>query len=321
MHRLILILILVICSATACTAGKAPEVKVTPRAESTVQPAHTVSVRDIAQITGPAALARKVGDVTIGVGPLPGKRRSIPSSYVKMRLNASHLAAQVTGPDTFDMVGSCARWDSNAVAKAAEELVKSSLPQDGSEYETGVDKAPREMVTAGGSESELRTRLLSASARPGLNVVAVDAMLGGRVAATTSVSVQVRRIAEVLTAVTTIRQGEELTAQNTAWSRQDIARGLDAIVRPQDGTEQNWVARRAINSGSAISSVDVTSPPAVKRGDTVILVVKCGAIRLMTTAEAKQDRREGESISVRPAMSEQNVTGRVIERGLVEVVR
>lgn len=320
MYKLTLIPILMVSCAVAAAAAS---VKVTLRAEATVLPAQVVALRDIAQVTGTTALARKVGDVMIGVGPLPGKKRALASSYVKSRIEAAGIAGQVTmaGAGTVELVGSCIRWDREAIARAAAELVQASLPQDGSIYQTSVDRLPKEMTTAGGAKTELRARLLSRTAKAGPNTVAVDAMLDGRAAATTSVNVQVRRTAEVLTAVANIRQGENLTEQNTAWSSQDITRTPDAIVRPQDATEQTLAAKRSIGTGSVITQADVTSPSAVKRGDTVILIVKCGSVRLATTAEVKQDRRAGESVSVRPAMSEQNVTGRVVEPGLVEVVR
>lgn len=323
MYRPAVIFILVVCASSAWAAKTAPVVKIALRPECTVQPGRSVALRDVADITGPAIPARKAGDMMVGIGPLPGKHRTVTSSYISGRAQALRIGAEVrvVGAEECDLAGSCVRWDSKSLSDAAEELVKSNLPQDGSVYETSVSRRPKEIVTAGGGRAELRARLLSSNVKAGLNTVAVDAMVDGQAAKTATVAVQVLRSAEALTALSAIPQGEPLTPQNTAWVRQDVTRMPNAVVRPAQGEEPNWVAKRSLTAGAVLTSVDVIDPPAIKRGDTVILMVKCGAVRLATTAEAKQDRRQGEMVAVRPASSDQNVTGRVVERGLVEIVR
>lgn len=323
MLRTLILLLAATLAGTVCEAGNVQTVKVELRGQSQVQPAQAVKLRDISQITAPERLAQKIGDVVLAMAPLPGAQKTFTSDYVRLRIKASEPGANVTvtGPDKFELMGRCARWSADEVAKAAEEFIKNALPPDDGTYEVQVGRTPKELLTASGDNSALRARLLSSAVRTGTNTVAVDAMVDSRAAATTSVTVQVRRVAEVLTTTAAIRQGDALTTDNTAWALRDFGRMTGVITRSASTSGQELVARRTISSGAVITAADVQAPAIIKRGDTVSLVVKCGSVRLVTTAEAKNDARTGEMVSVRPATADQDIRVLAVEPGLVEVTR
>ena len=60
-------------------------------------------------------------------------------------------------------------------------------------------------------------------------------------------------------------------------------------------------------------------PPVVKSRDPVRLTVRVGGLRITALGEALQDGRVGQNIRVRNVDSNKMVTGRVLDRGLVEV--
>lgn len=323
MKRAILVLIAVACILVARVAAHSASAKVTLQPECEVQPAKVVTVRDIARIEGPEELARKIGGVTVATGPAPGARRSIESKYVELRLRAANLAAEVSvaGPSEVSLIGRCARFSPDELAEEAKAFVLSRLPQGSRTCEVNVERAPREIVAPAGDTIEIRPRLLGATVRPGANTVALDAVIDGKTAATSSATVQVTAVAEALVTTTHIRQGEALTAANTAWEMRDITRLPDALLMPDDGRMLDWISRRTLGPGTVVSAASVVLPPTVRQGETVSLLVRSGNVTLRTSAEVRQDGRTGDMVRVRSAISNEDIRARVAEPGVVEISR
>ncbi|MHB9035452.1 MAG: flagellar basal body P-ring formation chaperone FlgA [Armatimonadota bacterium] len=320
---ILLLLVALIALVTCAAAHSSAMAKVTLRPESEVQPAHAVKLQDIACIEAPRELAARIGDISVGSGPLPGQRRSVGSDYIKVKLKTARLEKDVKliGPKKVDIVGMCIKLSADELSEQVKAFVADQLPKDGMTYEVETDRAPREIVIAQGGDVQVRPRLMSTTLRPGVNTVVVDVLVDGKTAATTSTALTVKAVAEVMVATGTIRQGEALTPSNTTWERRDVTRNRDVVVHSDAEACQDWIARRTIQSGSVITSQSVEQAPTVKRGDTVSLVVKCGNVILHTTAEVKQDGRAGDTIRVQSAVSKSEVRARVVEPGLVEIVR
>ncbi|MEN6582626.1 MAG: flagellar basal body P-ring formation chaperone FlgA [Armatimonadota bacterium] len=318
MKRSILILLLTACTLTI-GAVHAAQVKVTLRPESQVQPAHTVTVGDIASIEAPKAVASRIGGVTIATAPLPGQQRMIKSSYIKLRLKSIGSSGDVKliGPDEVAIVGECVKLSSDELADEAKSFVLSQLQNDSCTYEVTIERAPRELTIAAGGNIKLKSRFMGSAIRRGVNTVMVDVQRDGRTVASVSTPVMVKSVAQVLIATSPIRQGEALTASNTALEQREVTNIPDAVGQDSEATQ--WIARRSIKPGCIIVSSDVVLPPTVKKGDSVSLVVRCGNITLRTNGEVKQDGRVGDTVRVISAVSQSEVRARVVEPGLVEI--
>ncbi len=301
-------------------AYSAPAVTtVTLRAQAEVRPARPVAVKDIARILGPAAA--KVGEIVVTTAPVPGKVSRVSSDLVRRRVSAdTKVDVKIAGVDSVELIGKCARFGPDILAEEARALIASQLPDDGCDYDVAVDRAPREIVVAGGDSSALRARMLNPTLRPGTVAVTVDAIVDERVAASSTVSLTVKAMASVLVATKAIRQGEELTPDNTEWDRRDVTRKPDALVQSREDTT-GWVARRALSTGTMITGNDVAPPYAVLRGETASLTVRCGGVTLHTTGEIKADARTGELVKVRPADATEDVQAKVLGPGLVCLTR
>lgn len=293
--------------------------KVTLLAQAEVQAARPVAVKDIARIQGPAAA--KVGEVVVTTAPLPGKVSKISSDFVQRRVSAeTKVDVKIAGADSVELAGRCVRFASDVIADEAKALINSQLPNDGCEYDVAVDRTPREIVIAGGDSVTLRARMLNPTLRPGIVAVTVDAIVDERVAASSTVSLTIKAMANVLVATKAIRRSEELTPDNTAWDRRDVTRKPNALVQSQEDTT-GWVARRALSAGTMITGNDVAPPYAVLRGETASLTVRCGGVTLHTTGEIKADARTGELVKVRPADAAEDVQAKVLGPGLVCLTR
>lgn len=305
------------------TTAYSAVVKITLKAECEVTPAQVITVGEVAKVEASKEVAKKVSAVTIGTAPLPGSKRNIDSSYVRLRVDAAKVGAEVKiqGPSEITVLGKCSKLSSNDLAEEAKTFILNQLPQDNRTYEVTVQRVPREVVTAADTDVQIKPRLMSNTARLGINNVALDIVTNGKVTSTTSAVLQVKAVAEVLVVTRTIRSGETLTSENTAWQQKDITKSPDSLAMEQGGELHGWLARRTLNKGSIISSGDVQLPAAIKKGETVILSVKCGRVKLTTSAEARQDGRVGDTIQVRSSVSNDDVRAKIVEPGLVEIIR
>ena len=298
-------------------------VKVTLREDCEVESTEPVRVRDIASIQPSGKTSDKLGDIVVGTGPLPGASRIIDAGYVKLKLNAARTATEITvaGASSVTVTGKCIKLSPQTLSEQAREFVVGALPQDNCTYEVNVERTPRELVLPDRAGVTIRPRLLSSALRPGPIAVALEALSNGRIIAATSVGLRIRAIAEVLVTTATIRQGEPLTKANTTWEQREVTRMADTVTIADQDNMQVWVAGRLLIAGKTVTKRDVVLPPAVKRGDVVTLTIKCGKVTLRSTAEARQDARLGDSVSVRTPVSKEDVRARVVAPGQVEINR
>ena len=318
--NLSLILSIVFCGSAVNSAV----VKVVLRAESELRPSCAVAVKDIARVEGPKEAARKAGDVNVAISPAPGQRRTIYSNFIRARLNSNKLGVgvNVVGPETVSVVGKCVKIRPQQLTEEATNYVLSLLPKDGNRtYDVSVQRNPREIVAASGENVRISPRLYSNSIHPGVNTVALDVEVDGKIVATTSLVMQIKTAAEVLVATDTIPTGQPLNEQNTVRERRDISRTTDPLIMENIDENIDWVAKRVISAGSTIKSSDVKLPSDIRKGDSVSLVVKCGKVTLQTSAEARQDGRIGDTIRVLSAVSKEDVKAKVVGPGMVEITR
>lgn len=323
MRRSILVLATIIMVLARSTGALGADIKVTLRAESKVQPACPVTIRDLADIKAPKAIAKRIGDMVVSTGPLPGTRRSVDLSYIKRILGAAELDddVKISGPAKISLIGKCVKISSQELLEQAKSFVLSRLENDNWTYDVIADRMPHDVIAPYGIDVQIKPRLMSSCVRIGCNTVALDIVIDGKLIFTTSTALQIKAVGDVLVAKTSIRQGEALTSENTSWEKRDISRSSEVILADQNADVQSLVAGRTIRQGCTISVSDVTQPAIVRKGDSVSLIVKCGEVMLHVSAEAKQSGKVGDTIPVRSALSEQDVRAKITEPGIVEITR
>jgi flagella basal body P-ring formation protein FlgA len=309
--------------ATAKHAASPPEerIKVTLLPEVEVRTDQPVTVVDVATIDGPKARRLKIAQVVVTGAPLPGSKRSIESEYVKLKLGSAGFGdVKVAGAARITLTGKCRRVGPKVLEDAAKDYAMGLLPQGSLTYEIEVERSPREMVLPDDPSIELKPRLFGPAIHVGVNTIAIDALASGRAIRTTSAVLRIKSTAVVLVAADTIAQGQALTASNTRSELRDITRLKDPILAGA-ASDANWVARRTLQPGAVISASDVALPPDIRAGDQITLSVRCGAVAVRTSAQARQDGRIGDSIRVRSNVSDDEVRARITGPGAVEIVR
>ena len=307
--------------ARAVAHSAQPRLKITLPAQIEVMTSQPVSLKDVARIEAPKAVSERIGQIIVTSAPLPGEQRSVEATYVKLKIASAGFAdAVVTGAERITVAGKCRRITPRQIQDMVKEFALSTLPAGGLVYDVEVERSPREMVLPDDPAVEVKPRLYSSSVHTGTNTIALEASLNGRTLQTRSVVARVKATADVLMAIDAIRQGEALTEQNARIESRDVTKLKDPILQ-MPGEGRDWIARRAIQAGSVITSSDIALPPAIRTGDTVTLTVKCGSVALRTSAEARQNGRVGDSIRVRSGVSKEDVRARITGPGAVEIAR
>ncbi len=317
--------ILVISSLPmACNAERfgsvAMEVCFLPRVE--VQPARPVRLGDIAKIQGPSAAVEKARSIIVAIGPLPGKVANLFSGQLRQRIQAEmQFPVKVSGAENTTLVGKSIRFKGTELAEFAKAYLESQLSNSTTSlHEVEICRVPGDMIVAAGESCQLKARLLSPTLTAGPKSVAVDIVVDDRVSASTSVGLVVHEIGEVLVSTREIRQGEVIGPDNTSWEIRDITK-IKSPIKREYGDGNSLVVKRTITAGTILTSADVAPTFVVRRGETVMVTVKCGRVTLHTTGEAKQDGTVGDLIRVRPPVSSEDIQAKVLAPGIVTVER
>lgn len=93
----------------------------------------------------------------------------------------------------------------------------------------------------------------------------------------------------------TVEKGDRLSAADfeTAQRPASVAR---SALAPADATGQE--AARRLMAGSPVRATDVTRPQMVKRGETVVVTVRAGALSITTTGKALSGGGIGDAVRV-----------------------
>jgi len=318
-----IIILTVLAGVLIARVAHSAAVTVTLRQSCEVRSSQSVTLQDIAKINAPKELAQKIGEIVVGAAPMPGEQRTVDTEYVRAKLSAVNpgCAVKIVGPEKITLTGKCVRVGVDELEGEVKAFIDNQLPHDNRTYDVVIGRSPREIILPGDSKYEIKPRTFGSAIRPGANTIAIDAVVDGRTVATRSCTVEIKAVADVLVATAMISQGEAISSKNTTWEQRDVTRMCNAIFMQQGGELGDWVARRTIISGAVLTSSDLTTPAAVKSGESVTLLVKCGSVVLSTTAEAKQDGRIGDSIKVHSSVSEEDVRARVTGPGAVEINR
>ncbi len=300
------------------SAMAAQPVTVMVRPECTVS-STACTIGDIATVRcADAGVVQKVKALTVCSTPLPGKSRKVQRQQIVIALRRGGLAdgayrllcpdeltvtrthSAVTGQMLFDAAKSFAQtsqsWAGTAVIEAARLPMDQQVPQ---------------------GKVELQVRAGTRAVRKGQNSIPVEIVIDGRPYRTVQVTVNVKVLAKVLVATQGIARSEAISGTNTALEERDITRLPDDVLAETPPADS--IAYMPIPQGAVIRKQWVSTPPVVKAGDAVMVVVESEGVRVADKGTAAQDGRTGDTIKVRLSGDAREVRGRVAEPGIVKI--
>jgi flagella basal body P-ring formation protein FlgA len=319
----ILGLLVVTILVWSCSYAFAGQAKVSLKGQVQVKSEGMVHLSDIASVQGTPAQKRALGDVVVLIAPKPGCTKIIAADYVQRKLDSVRFKdVQLDGASEVSVEGECVRIESADLLEQAKSYLTGLLPVlSAGTYSVSVVKEPEELIIPVGSKVEILPRLMFSEPKTGPNYILLDAKVDGKVMGTARATLRAVVMVEALTASATIRKGEVISTRNTSLRQVEAANGKEYLNADLFAGQEPVVSSRTIMPGSVISGSDVTSQLAVKKGDVVTLIVRCGSVKLATSAEAKEGGCRGDNISVRSDISTADVRAKIVEPGIVEIKR
>ncbi len=130
------------------------------------------------------------------------------------------------------------------------------------------------------------------------------------------VTARVEVLRDVVVSRRPLGRGEIIDNRDISIRQQDISdnsRGF--YTRPEDVIGRS--ASRNIANGSLLNAGMLTEPVLIHRGDSLIIEVKTGSLRIRAQGTALEDGEKGEQIRVRNDRSGEEIRARIVARGLV----
>lgn len=134
------------------------------------------------------------------------------------------------------------------------------------------------------------------------------------------IPVRVQRLQPVLVLTRAISAGEPIPPDAVQVEQRDVSRlAGGSFADPTQIADR--VARRVLMAGSVLSPADVVPPRTVRRGDSVTLVARYGAVEVRASGRALGEAGLDERVSVENLGSRRVVQGVVRPNGEVLVLR
>lgn len=308
----ILLSLLVVCASASTT--------ITVRPSSSVKASEMVKLGEIATVTGAKEDVERLNQVEIARSAVPGAARQITPGWIKTRITCAGFDAKaltIKAPLTVILVSESQQVKGADIIETAKQFITSQLSQSDLTYtlsETGTQ--PDSLVPAG--KLELVAEESNRPASPGRQNVTVDVLVDGSLYTKKTVGLNIKASGSVLVASQSIKAKEPLTASNTRMEQRDLPSAsvgyLSAI--PDDGEK---IASRSISAGMPITGDMLATKPAVLKGDSVIVSVRTGGVKVVVKGTASQDGLVGDDIRVSVPTSREEIHATVTQPGLVEV--
>ena len=262
--------------------------------------------------------AQKLRSIGICPTPLPGGMRTISREQIVIALRRAGIAdgsvdllcpPQVTLRRTQSVVTGQALFDT------AKSFARNSVSLPG-KLEIEARRLPPDQSVPTG-KIELRIKAGTRNPRRGQNSVSVEIVIDGKVYRTVGVQLNLRVFAPVLIATKSVGRSEAISQANAAMEERDITMLPDDVLF--ESPSGDWTASAPIAEKAVIRRQWIVAPPAVKSGESVLVVVESGGVRVTEKGTAVQDGRPGDTIKVRFKGDIREVRGVVAEPGIVKI--
>lgn len=280
-----------------------------------------VTLGDVAKITSDeTGMGERLAAVRIGTAPLPGASRVVSLNSILLALRQHGLnpdLMEITPKGDITLTTHCNRILGAELLEKARELILAALPYSPDAVQIVAKNLPEEIVVDPGDVA------VSVVVQPnedfiGYTFLTFDVTVSGQLKRRVSLHLQVSVTAEVAVAAANIQRGQVLSAADVVFEPRDLATtggpcitSLDEIVGMR--------ARVGFRQGQLLVARMLDAPPAIQRGDAVVLQAVAGCVLISAPAVAKQDGRVGDRILVRNQATGKEITARIIDKSTVRV--
>ncbi len=292
-------------------------IDITLRDRATVTDTY-VTLGDVASINPDGPLAKKLAATRISHAPEPGKERELKTGSIKARFR-------------HEMAGKNLHWqgpEKITVKRLGQVVGREQLKEIIAAY---ISRNLRRLPDADIRFTRIRTpekiilptgklTYTVTPSRPeiiGSSSFNILFKVDGKVVKNITVRGKLEAMAEVATAVVSLRRGSIISADQITMTRQDIAR-LDVPCLSYEKAI-GLQAIRSIRPGQPLDRHNVAPPPVIRKGEPVKIFASKGSLQISTTGIATVDGRPGDFIRVKNIASNKLVYCRVDAPGIVTV--
>jgi flagella basal body P-ring formation protein FlgA len=274
----------------------------------------TVHLADVAVLEGSGT---DFAGVELGPAPDPGGSRRLDGITVLQKLRAAGLDDATT---RYEIPASI------RVARAYQDVTGDEI-RNAVEREAPTVLAPGEQlrnVEIGGSarippgQFDIRLGASAAAARGYHRRVDVDLVQDGGVVASVPARLEVVSSGPVVVLRRAVARGTVLERSDVTLEERELT-GVSGNVVTSLEDAVGHETRAALSAGSPLTVTALASPLLVRRGDIVTVVVETPGMRLSASGEALEAGAAGARIRVKNRKSHQELSGEVVERGIVLV--
>jgi len=274
----------------------------------------TVRLADVAVLVGTGT---DFAGVDLGPAPDPGGSRRLDGITILQKLRAAGLD---DGKTRYEIPASV------RIARAYQDVTADEI-RNAVERQASSVLGPGEQlrsVDVGGSarippgQFDIRLGANAPAARGYHRRVDVDLMQEGGVVATVPARLEVISSGPVVTLKHAVARGTVLGRGDLSVEERETT-GLSGNVVTSLEDAVGRETRAALSAGSPLTVAALASPLLVRRGDVVTVVVETPAMRLSAPGDALEAGAAGARIRVRNRKSQQELSGEVVERGIVLV--
>ena len=317
---LLVFLGLAVLPAKEAESGSGLNMAIQFKARATVQK-ETIFLADIATVKGaPRSLVDKIGRLRIGESPDVGEVRLLSREEIVSRVQKANLSSYISSksiPEEIEVTREGRLVEKEEIIQVLEETLRNLLPDPRKTLAIQeVQGFEAFILPPGPYTSEV---ILPESAhRGGPMTVTLSLFQEGRLVQKLRVRVRVEIQGFVVAARTGLRRHQEIGENDVHLIKKNLS-----LLPPDVVTDlKNAVGKRltlSVNGQETLRSSMVETPPLVKKGDRVILVIDHSYFKITTFGEVKEDGRRGEWIKLVNISSKKEVHGRVVDAHTVQV--
>lgn len=258
--------------------------------------------------------------VRLGPSPRPGETLTLPGSTLLTRIRSSL-------PDA-----AAFRWQVPTQVVVVRDAFRLELPQVQQALEAWIrdnQALPIEQLNIDGLQVKTPIMVPMGAVSLDFEPAAGDDLLGasaltllvrvnGEVVEQVPVRVRIDGMLRVMVTVRPVRLGQEITDGDV---QEDLRGAATLTGQPAIRRDEvvGKVARRALGGNRVLNLDDVDDKPVVRKGDSVMLFVRSGAVLVTCPGEAQQDGRIGQTITVLNTTTRRQLRGKVRADGDVQI--
>lgn len=274
----------------------------------------TVRLADVAVLEGSAT---DFASVDLGPAPDPGGSRHLDGIAILYKLRAAGLD---DGSTRYEIPASV------RIARAYQDVTADEIRGAVERNATAVldsGELLRTVEVGGGARIppgpyELRLAGAAASGRGFRRRVDVELVQGGEVVASVPARLEVVANGPIVVLRHAVARGTVLGRGDVAIEERELT-GLSGNLVTTLDDAVGRETRTALSAGTPLTATALGIPVLVRRGDVVTVIVETPGMRLSTPAEALEAGAAGAQIRIRNRTSQQELSGHVVERGIVLV--